>query len=107
MRSSSNGDYYRRESAIVDGAEYNGKVNELFEQHYQQIHSLFNIDKDVFQDTYLRLTISFDCRLDFINEFKRMFFNTLREKQTRDLQYQITHKSLSNANYPAIAEEAD
>ena len=48
MRSSSNGDYFRRESAIVEGAEYNGNVNELFEQHYQQIHKLFNIDKDLF-----------------------------------------------------------
>ena len=31
MRSSSNGDDYRRESAIVEGAVYNSKVNELFE----------------------------------------------------------------------------
>lgn len=106
MRSSSNGDYFRRESAIVEGAEYNGNVNELFEQHYQQIHKLFNIDKDVFQDTYLRLTISYNG-LDFVNEFTRMFYNTLREKQTRDLQYNCTHKSLSNANNLEITEETD
>lgn len=106
MRSSSNGDYFRRESAIVEGAEYNGNVNELFEQHYQQIHMLFNIDKDVFQDTYLRLTISYNG-LDFVNEFTRMFYNTLREKQTRDLQYKVTHKSLSDANNLEIAEETD
>ena len=106
MRSSSNGDYFRRESAIVEGAEYNGNVNELFEQHYQQIHKLFNIDKDVFQDTYLRLTISYN-ELDFVNEFTRMFYNTLREKQTRDLQYKVTHKSLSDASYIEIAEETD
>ena len=106
MRSSSNGDYFRRESAIVEGAEYNGNVNELFEQHYQQIHKLFNIDKDVFQDTYLRLTISYNG-LDFVNEFTRMFYNTLREKQTRDLQYKVTHKSLSDASYIEIAEEMD
>lgn len=106
MRSSSNGDYFRRESAIVEGAEYNGNVNELFEQHYQQIHKLFNIDKDVFQDTYLRLTISYNG-LDFVHEFTRMFYNTLREKQTRDLQYKVTHKSLSDASYIEIAEETD
>ena len=106
MRSSSNGDYFRRESAIVEGAEYNCNVNELFEQHYQQIHKLFNIDKDVFQDTYLRLTISYNG-LDFVNEFTRMFYNTLREKQTRDLQYKVTHKSLSDASYIEIAEETD
>lgn len=106
MRSSSNGDYFRRESAIVEGAEYNGNVNELFEQHYQQIHKLFNIDKDVFQDTYLRLTISYNG-LDFVNEFTRIFYNTLREKQTRDLQYKVTHKSLSDASYIEIAEETD
>ena len=106
MRSSSNGDYFRRESAIVEGAEYNGNVNELFEQHYQQIHKLFNIDKDVFQDTYLRLTISYNG-LDFVNEFTRMFYNTLREKQTRDLQYKVTHKSLIDASYIEIAEETD
>ena len=106
MRSSSNGDYFRRESAIVEGAEYDGNVNELFEQHYQQIHKLFNIDKDVFQDTYLRLTISYNG-LDFVNEFTRMFYNTLREKQTRDLQYKVTHKSLSDASYIEIAEETD
>ena len=106
MRSSSNGDYFRRESAIVEGAEYNGTVNELFEQHYQQIHKLFNIDKHVFQDTYLRLTISYNG-LDFVNEFTRMFYNTLREKQTRDLQYKVTHKSLSDASYIEIAEETD
>ena len=106
MRSSSNGDYFRRESAIVEGAEYNGNVNELFEQHYQQIHKLFNIDKDVVQDTYLRLTISYNG-LDFVNEFTRMFYNTLREKQTRDLQYKVTHKSLSDASYIEIAEETD
>lgn len=106
MRSSSNGDYFRRESAIVEGAEYNGNVNELFEQHYQQIHKLFNIDKDVFQDTYLRLTISYNG-LDFVNEFTRMFYNTLREKQTRDLQYKVIHKSLSDASYIEIAEETD
>ena len=106
MRSSSNGDYFRRESAIVEGAEYNGNVNELFEQHYQQIHKLFNIDKDVFQDTYLRLTISYNG-LDFVNEFTRMFYNTLREKQTRDLQYKVTHKSLSDASYIEIAKETD
>lgn len=106
MRSSSNGDYFRRELAIVEGAEYNGNVNELFEQHYQQIYKLFNIDKDVFQDTYLRLTISYNG-LDFVNEFTRMFYNTLREKQTRDLQYKVTHKSLSDASYIEIAEETD
>ena len=106
MRSSSNGDYFRRESAMVEGAECNGNVNELFEQHYQQIHKLFNIDKDVFQDTYLRLTISYNG-LDFVNEFTRMFYNTLREKQTRDLQYKVTHKSLSDASYIEIAEETD
>lgn len=106
MRSSSNGDYFRRESAIVEGAEYNGNVNELFEQHYQQIHKLFNIDKDVFQDTYLRMTISYNG-LDFVNEFTRMFYNTLREKQTRDLQYKVIHKSLSDASYIEIAEETD
>lgn len=106
MRSSSNGDYFRRESAIVEGAEYNGNVNELFEQHYQQIHKLFNIDKDVFQDTYLRMTISYNG-LDFVHEFTRMFYNTLREKQTRDLQYKVTHKSLSDASYIEIAEETD
>ena len=106
MRSSSNGDYFRRESAIVEGAEYNGNVNELFEQHYQQIHKLFNIDKDVFQDTYLRLTISYNG-LDFVNEFTRMFYNTLREKQTRDLQYKVTHKSLSDAYNLEIAEKEE
>lgn len=106
MRSSSNGDYYRRESAIVEGAVYNSKVNELFEQHYQQINQLFNTDNDVFQDTFLRLTISYDSRLDFVNEFKRMFYNTLREKQTRDLQYQINNKSI-DASYIEIAEKEE
>ena len=106
MRSSSNGDYFRRESAIVEGAEYNGNVNELFEQHYQQINQLFNTDNDVFQDTFLRLTISYDSRLDFVNEFTRMFYNTLREKQTRDLQYQINNKSI-DASYIEIAEKEE
>ena len=36
-----------------------------------------------------------------------MFYNTLREKQTRDLQYKVTHKSLSDANNLEIAEETD
>lgn len=52
------------------------------------------------------MTISYNG-LDFVNEFTRMFYNTLREKQTRDLQYKVTHKSLSDASYIEIAEETD
>ncbi len=35
-----------------------------------------------------------------------MFYNTLREKQTRDLQYQINNKSI-DASYIEIAEKEE
>lgn len=69
---------YKRKFVNIQKAVYNPLVNQLFTQHYNYLHSLLvkkEQDEDTFNDTYLKLTYTYNSDQDFIEQFKHQFYN--------------------------------
>ncbi len=69
---------YKRKFVNIEKAVYNEVVNQLLTQHYHYLHSLLvktEQDEDTFNDTYLKLTYTYNPEQDFIEQFKHQFYN--------------------------------
>lgn len=77
---------YRRKQNNLEKAEYNYQVNSLLSKHYRYLHSLLvktESDESTFNDTYLKLTRTYNAEYDFIDQFKYSF-NQLSGQYIRD-----------------------
>lgn len=82
----SNWDNYRRMQVNIEKSQCNPTLNNLFVQHYQQLHSQLiqsELDEDIFNDTYLKLTYNFNSKQDFIEQYK-YYFKLLKGAYYRD-----------------------
>lgn len=69
---------YKRKQANIEKAVYNSEVNRLLQLHYKYLHSkLVHSEKDegIFNDTYLKLTHTYDSSKDFIGQYIHTFYN--------------------------------
>lgn len=69
---------YKRKFVNIEKAVYNVEVNQLLTTHYHYLHSLLvksEQDEDTFNDTYLKLTYSYNSDQDFVEQFKHQFYN--------------------------------
>ena len=97
-------DTYKRQQAIIDRATENQQVNQLLVNNYKDLYKqLVKTDSDIeiFQDTYLNLTRTFQPSLDFNNEFCRQFRMIKTRYQLTDKEYHYQTISLN-----AISEQA-
>lgn len=99
---------YKRKQVNIDKAQYNPTINLQLSQHYNQLHSCLVTkegDDDIFNDTFLKLTHSYNPEQDFIEQFKHTFYN-LRlayEKDDRVANYYLSFigDSVSTVNEPS------
>ena len=71
-----NWDKYRRMQCNVDKATLNDTVAILTMEHYKQLYNMLvkqPEDRDIFNDTYLKLTYKYNPNKDFIEQFKWIF----------------------------------
>lgn len=81
-----NWDKYRRMQCNINKAILNEAVTSLMITHYKQLSDelvLTPEDKDVFNDTYLKLTYKYNPNKDFKEQF-RWVFNQLKGAYFRD-----------------------
>lgn len=75
-----NWDKYKRMQCNIEKAMLNDSVAQLTSQHYQQLYKELVItpeDRDIFNDTFLKLTYKFNPQKDFKEQF-RWFFKQLK-----------------------------
>ena len=69
---------YRRKQVNIEKAKFNPTINRLIIIHYKHLHSFLvkkEGDEDIFNDTYLKLTHSYNPKEDFIEQYKHTFYN--------------------------------
>lgn len=100
-----NWDKYRRMQCNIDKAILNEAVIALTMKHHKQLWDLLvhsPEDKDIFNDTYLKLTYKYDPDKDFVEQFKWVF-NQLKGAYKRDakcnIHYQIDESRLDIPEY--------
>lgn len=93
-----NRDKYKRQQAIINSATENQLVNQLIEQNYTDLHSLLvksEADIEIFQDTYLNITRTYNPSVNFMKEFCRQFRNIKLEYMEKDKEYNYQTISLN------------
>lgn len=91
-------DKFNRQQAIINGAKENQFVNQLMQQNYNDLHSLLvksDNDIEVFNDTYLNITRTYNPSIDFMNEFARQFRMIKTRYQLTDKEYNYNTVSLN------------
>ena len=91
-------DKFNRQQAIINGAKENQFVNQLMQQNYNDLHSLLvksDNDVEVFNDTYLNITRTYNPSIDFMNEFCRQFRMIKTRYQLTDKEYNYNTVSLN------------
>lgn len=91
-------DKFNRQQAIINGAKENQFVNQLMQQNYNDLHSLLvksDNDIEVFNDTYLNITRTYNPSIDFMNEFCRQFRMIKTRYQLTDKEYNYNTVSLN------------
>ena len=83
---------YRRKQVNIEKAAYNPEISRLLQLHYKHLHSLLvrvEGDEDTFNDTYLKLTHSYNPNQDFIEQYKHTFYNLkyAYEQDDKQLNY--------------------
>lgn len=102
-----NWDKYRRKTNNIKKSEYNSEVSQLLSQHYKYLYSLLvkrEDDKDIFNDTFLKLTYKYNQDKDFIDQFK-FWFGRLKGEYYRDdkvTNYYVT--DIEDRDFPEIEE---
>lgn len=89
-----NWDKYRRMQCNVDKATLNDTVAILTMEHYKQLYNMLvkqPEDRDIFNDTYLKLTYKYNPNKDFIEQFK-WIFNQLKGAYYRDAKCNIYYQ---------------
>lgn len=79
-------DKWRRMQNNIDNAYNNPIVSNLLNKHYKQLHSMLvksELDEDIFNDTYLKLTYNYNPDSDFIQQYQ-YYFNLLKGAYYRD-----------------------
>lgn len=79
-------DKWRRMQNNIDNAYNNPEVSNLLNKHYKQLHSMLvksELDEDIFNDTYLKLTYNYNPDSDFIQQYQ-YYFNLLKGAYYRD-----------------------
>ena len=79
-------DKWRRMQNNIDNAQYNTEVGQLLTKHYKQLHSMLvksELDEDIFNDTYLKITYNYNPDSDFIQQYQ-YYFNLLKGAYYRD-----------------------
>ena len=79
-------DKWRRMQNNIDNAQYNAEVGKLLTKHYKQLYSMLvksELDEDIFNDTYLKLTYNYNPDSDFIQQYQ-YYFNLLKGAYYRD-----------------------
>lgn len=108
MQQVNNWDSYRRKQVNIDKAVANDTVAQLMQQHYQHLYSRLVVsesDKDIFNDTYLKLTYNYDSERDFIEQYC-YYFNLLKGAYYRDNK--VTNWLIqSNADIEEAPENQD
>ncbi len=101
----SKGDKFRRSSCFTQDARQNEAVARLVVRHYLELAALITDDltAETFQDTYCRMTLR-PVKGDFVKQFKKLFYNTLREHIKERKHYKNTFKSY--ADYKQTAQKA-
>lgn len=95
-------DKYHTKYINTQKAQYNEPVSQLMQQHYHQLHTLVKTveDEDTFNDTFLKLTYSYNPDDDFTEQFKYQF-NLLKGK------YYRYDKTLNYCQIPENISEDD
>lgn len=90
------GDEFRRMSCYIGHAVENAAAAEAFTKHHKELEFLRQdeLTREVFQTTYMRITARYQGG-DFVEMFKALFYNTLRELSIKSFRYSATHSSLS------------
>lgn len=105
---------YKRKQVNIEKAKYNPTINLQLSKHYKQLHSLLirqEGDEDIFNDTFLKLTHSYNPEQDFIEQYKHTFYNLkLAYKQDDKVaNYYLSYieDSVSTINEPIVEMEID
>lgn len=86
MQQVNNWDSYRRKQVNINKAINNYSVSELLAKHYRYLYGrlvIKEVDRDIFNDIYLKLTYNYNPDKDFINQFI-YYFNLLKGAYYRD-----------------------
>lgn len=99
---------YKRKQVNIEKAQYSPTINLQLSQHYNQLHSCLVTkegDEDIFNDTFLKLTHSYNPEQDFMEQFKHIFYNLklAYEKDDRVANYYLSFigDSVSTINEPS------
>lgn len=100
---------YKRKQVNISKAVFNDIVGLLLTKNYKYLYSHLvksDTDKDVFNDTYLRLTYSYNPDIDFIEQFK-YYFNLLKGAYYRDDKVANYYVGLDQAADIAVYPDYD
>lgn len=64
---------YRRQNNIINKAVRNDDFNAAFSEHYEEVADLAEANPEVFNDTYLALSASYDPNKAFAEQFASYF----------------------------------
>lgn len=88
---------YRTENYIINKALTNQAVNELMVKHYKELARLIVSKKceDIFNDTYLLLTVKYQPNLEFVKQFKYHYFYLFKRFQHLNYgRYEVTKEEI-------------
>lgn len=97
---------YKRKQVNIEKAVYNPTINLQLSNNYNQLHSCLvrtESDEDIFNDTFLKLTHSYNPEQDFIEQYKHTFYN-LRLAYEKDDRIANYYLSLSGDSVSTINE---
>lgn len=100
---------YKRKQVNISKAVSNDMVALLLTQNYKYLYSHLvktDTDKGVFNDTYLRLTYSYNPDMDFIEQFT-YYFNLLKGAYYRDNKVANYYVGLDQAADIAVQPDYD
>ena len=99
---------YRTETYLIDKAKSNKTVDRLMIKHYKELHKLVinKLYEDIFNDTYLIMTVKYQPDKDFIQEFKYQYYYLYRRFQLLNFgKYEYSPKLENGQDY--ISSVAD
>lgn len=105
---------YKRKQVNIEKAVFNPIINLQLSRHYKQLHSLLVTqegDEDIFNDTFLKLTHSYNSEQDFIEQYKHTFYNLKlaykQDDKVANYYLSFIEDNVSTINEPIVEIEID
>lgn len=105
---------YKRKQVNIDKAIYNATINLQLSKYYKQLHSLLvrqEGDEDIFNDTFLKLTHSYNPEQDFIEQYKHTFYSLKlayrQDDKVANYYLSFIEDNVSTINEPIVEMEID